>query len=427
MRVTLVGVGSRGDVQPYVALGMGLRAAGHEVRVAAQRDLRDRVEGRGLAFAPIHYDPALLLGSEEGISWVESGRNPAAFLWRMVTALRPIALRVAEDVLAAISDADVVVGSTLALSAYHAAEARRVPYIGAFLQPLHMTRAFPAVVFPRDDLGPWGNRLSGRVGALALELPFRAQHNRWRRQRLGLPPVRDVDFVARLAREQVPVLYGFSRWLVPKPSDWPASVRLCGYWTLPADRGWEPDPRLAAFLADGPPPVFVGFGSMRPRDPRRTSAAVVDALRRAGRRGVVAAGWAGLEATGDDVLVVDEVPHDWLFPRCAAVVHHGGAGTTGTALRAGVPSFAVPFFADQFFWGVRTARLGVGPGPIPARRLDPARLGAAIRTAVDDPGMRAAAVAAAARLAREDGIGTAVDAIASAVDQSSRGMLKRRR
>ncbi len=415
MRITLVGIGSRGDVEPYIALGLGLRAAGHEIRIAAQTGFRHQVERSGLAFAPIDYDPATLLGSEEGVSWMESGRNPVAFLWRMVAALRPIVLRVAEDVLAATADTDVVVGSTLAVSAYHVAEARQITYVGAFLQPLHMTRAFPAVVFPRDDLGPWGNRMSGRVGALALELPFRAQMNQWRRERLGLPPVRDVDFVARLAREQVPVLYGFSQLLVPKPRDWPASVQPCGYWTLPAERSWEPDPRLAAFLEDGSPPVFVGFGSMRPRDPRRTSAMVVDALRRAGRRGVLAAGWAGLEATGDDVLVVEEVPHDWLFPRCAAVVHHGGAGTTGAAVRAGVPSFAVPFFADQFFWGVRTARLGVGPEPIPARRLEPARLAAAIRMAVEDPRMRAAAAAAAARLAREDGIRTAVDALTSAV------------
>ena len=415
MHITVVGIGSRGDVQPYLGLAQGLRAAGHRVRIAAQAEYREQVEGSGLEFAPIHYDPALLLGSEEGVSWLESGRNPLAFFRTMVSAVRPLALRVAEDVLAASSGTDALVASTLAVSAYHVAEAQGIPYIGAFLQPMHTTRAFPAVVVPRDDLGPWANHASGRVAGVALELPFRSQMNTWRQERLGLPPVRDLDFLARLARQRVPVLYGFSPTLVPRPADWPSWARLCGFWTLPGDAGWEPDAKLAAFLDDGPPPVYVGFGSMRPRNPARTSAIIVDALRRAGRRGVLAAGWAGLEATGDDVVVVGEVPHQWLFPRCAAVVHHGGAGTTGTAVSAGVPSFAVPFFADQFFWGARTARLGVGPDPIPVRRLESGRLAAAIRVAAGDPGMRDRAAAAGARLAREDGVGTAAGAITALV------------
>ncbi len=352
------------------------------------------------------------------VSWEESGRNPAAFVRTMVKAVRPVVLDVAEDVLAGTEGTDVIVGSTLATSAYHVAEARGVPYVGAFLQPLHTTRAWAPVVAPFDDLGAWGNRFTGRAAFMVLDLPYRSLTNRWRQERLGLAPVRDVDFGARLVRERVPTLYGFSPWLVPKPADWPAWLHVCGYWTLPADPGWEPDPRLAAFLDGGPPPVFVGFGSMRPRDPRRTSALVVDALRRAGRRGIVSAGWAGLEASGDDVLVVQDVPHDWLFPRCAAVVHHGGAGTTGTAVTAGVPSFAVPFFADQFFWGVRTARLGVGPDPIPARRLEPGRLAAAIRTAVENPGMRARAADAARHIAAEDGVAAAAAALAAAVGRS---------
>jgi sterol 3beta-glucosyltransferase len=420
MHITVIGIGSRGDVQPYLAVGQGLRAAGHEVRIAAQTEYQRVAERNGLAFAPVNYEPAKLLATHEGLAWMESGRNPVAFLRSMVAAVRPVALTVAEDVLAATSDTDAIVGSTLATSAYHVAEARRVPYIGAFLQPLHRTRAFPAVIVPCDDLGPWGNQLSGRAAFMMLDLPFRSVMNEWRRERLGLPAVRGVDFGARLAREQVPVLYGFSRWVVPRPPDWPAWVRLCGYWTLPGDHGWQPDRRLTDFLADGPQPVFVGFGSMRPRDPERASAIVAEALRRAGRRGVVAAGWAGLAASGEDVLMVEDVPHDWLFPQCAAVVHHGGAGTTATALGAGVPSFAVPFFADQFFWGTRSARLGVGPDPIAASRLEPARLAAAIQRAAQDPGMRDRAAAVAARLRREDGVAAAVQAFGEAVSRRSR-------
>ena len=158
---------------------------------------------------------------------------------------------------------------------------------------------------------------------------------------------------------------------------------------------------------------------MRPQDPGRASEIVVESVRRANPRGVVAAGWAGLAASGDHVLVVEDVPHDWLFPQCAAVVHHGGAGTTATAMRAGVPSCAVPFFADQFFRGARTARLGVGPRLLAARRLEPSRLAAAIQVMVTGPGMRVRAAAVAARLRREDGVVTAIHAFTEAVSRRS--------
>lgn len=418
MRVAVLAIGSRGDVQPYVALGLGLRAAGHDVRLATHEGFRGLVEGSGLAFAPIGGDPQALVASEAGVAWLESGRNPVAFVRRLAPFAREVGLRVAGDVLAAAGDADAIVGSALALAGYHVAEARGVPFLGAFLQPLSPTAAFPTVLAPAGDLGPVGNRLSARLVATAIELPFRGLVNGWRRDALGLPPLRGVDFTARVARERVPTLYGFSPLVVPRPADWPPQLHVCGWWSLPAPQGWAPDGRLAAFLDAGPPPVFVGFGSMRPRDPARAAQVVVEALRRARLRGVIAAGWAELSARGalgDDVLVVGEVPHDRLFPRCAAVVHHGGAGTTGTALRAGVPSFAVPFFADQFFWGARAARLGVGPSPLPARGLEPARLSAAIRTAATNARMRGRARAVGGALAREDGVAAAVAAFTDEV------------
>jgi len=423
VRVAVLAIGSRGDVQPYVALGLGLRAAGHDVRLATHDGFRGMVEGHSLAFAPISGDPQALVASEAGVAWLESGRNPVAFVRRLAPFAREVGLRVARDVLAAAGDADAIVGSALALAGYHVAEARGVPFLGAFLQPLAPTAAFPTVLTPVGDLGAAGNRLSARLVATAIELPFRGLVNRWRRDDLGLPPLRGVDFSARVARERVPTLYGFSPLVVPRPPDWPPQLHVCGWWSLPAPQDWAPDDRLAAFLDAGPPPVFVGFGSMRPRDPARAAEVVVEALRRAGRRGIVAAGWAelgaaGREELGDDVLVVGEVPHDRLFPRCAAVVHHGGAGTTGTALRAGVPSFAVPFFADQFFWGARAARLGVGPSPLPAHGLEPACLSAAIRTAAVNAAMRDRARAVGRALAQEDGVAVAVAAFTAEVRAS---------
>lgn len=441
MRVAVLAVGSRGDVQPYVALAAGLARAGHEVTVATHAPFADLVAAqRGLAegaavaawrspgggapaarrlgFAELTVNPRELIESEAAAAWI-SARNPVTFFRRLGELARPLALRLAEDILAACTavDAEAIVGSSLAQAGFHVAEARGVPFLNAALQPLSPTRDFPSLLTPGLGwLGPRGRRATHRLSALAFELPFRRAVNDWRRSALGLAPLRELDFYGRLARERRPVLYGFSEVVVPKPADWGDWLHVCGYWFLGADPAWRPDPALAAFLAAGPPPVYVGFGSMRVRDPEATGHLVADALRRAGVRGIVGTGWGGLQADADDdLLAVADVPHDWLFPRCAAVVTHGGAGTTATALRAGVPSFAVPFFADQFFWGARVARLGAGPDPLPVRRLDAAALSARIRAAVSAPHLRARAGQVGRALAAEDGVATAVAHISASV------------
>ena len=210
----------------------------------------------------------------------------------------------------------------------------------------------------------------------------------------------------------LPVLYAFSPRVVPPPPDWTPDVHVTGYWFL--DRpDYAPPPELVRFLEAGPPPIYVGFGSMAGADPERTSVAVLEALERAEQRGVVATGWGGLTARAvpPHVLVTDAVPHDWLFPRVRAVVHHGGAGTTAAGLRAGKPTVICPFAVDQPFWGGRVAALDAGPKPIPAQRLTAETLADAIRLAACDPfyGQRAAEVGAA--IGQEDGVGRAVEVI----------------
>ena len=409
MRVAVLAVGSRGDVQPHVALAAGLARAGHDVTVATHAPFADLVAAAGLAFAELRANPRELIESEAAAAWI-SARNPLTFFARLGELARPLALQLAEDILAASAGAEAIVGSSLAQAGFHVAEARGVPFLAAALQPLSPTAAFPSVLTPGLGwLGPRGRRATHRLSALAFDLPFRRAVNGWRRSALDLPPLRELDFYGRLARERRPVLYGFSELVVPKPADWGDWLHVCGYWFLAADPSWRPDPVLADFLAAGPPPVYLGFGSMRVRDPEATSELLASALRRAGVRGVIGSGWGGLAPEpGGDLIAVGDVPHDWLFPRCAAVVTHGGAGTTATALRAGVPSFAVPFFADQFFWGARVARLGAGPDPLPVRRLDDAGLAARIRVAVSAPDLRARAGQVGRALAREDGVATAV-------------------
>jgi sterol 3beta-glucosyltransferase len=209
------------------------------------------------------------------------------------------------------------------------------------------------------------------------------------------------------------MLSAYSPTVIPHPSDWPAHVHVTGYLFLDGQPDWQPSPELQAFLDAGDPPVSVGFGSMAGRNPEQLAGLVVDALARSGRRGILLTGWGGLRAARvpENVFVVDAAPHSWLFPRMAAVVHHGGAGTTAEGLRAGVPNVIVPFVFDQPFWGARVQTLGLGPQPIPQKKLTADRLAQAIDSVVTDPGMRRRASSCGKAIRAEDGVGNAVAVI----------------
>jgi UDP:flavonoid glycosyltransferase YjiC (YdhE family) len=204
---------------------------------------------------------------------------------------------------------------------------------------------------------------------------------------------------AQLSRH--PTFHGFSPSVVPRPADWPPELRVTGYW-WPAPPDWNPPQELTDFLDAGPPPVFVGFGSMAPGQGDRLAAIVLDAVRRAGVRAVLQAGWSGLAAAAphDDVLSIGEAPHEWLFPRMSTVVHHAGAGTTAAALRAGVPAVPVPVLADQPFWARRVHQLGAATRPLPLSALTAPRLAAALRAA---PSHTPGAQTLSTSLSTEDG------------------------
>ncbi len=197
--------------------------------------------------------------------------------------------------------------------------------------------------------------------------------------------------------------HGFSPLVVVRPRDWRPGLDVTGYW-WPYDADVQLPPRLRDFLGAGPAPVFAGLGSATVPDPERLGAEIVRALRAAGLRGVVQRGWAGLTATGDDMLTIDEVPHSALFPRMAAVVHHAGAGTTAAGLRAGAPAVPVPVQFDEGFSAARLVGLGVAPAAPPLRRLTADALSSALVRATRDTGCRERAEALGARIRADDGI-----------------------
>lgn len=410
-------MGSRGDVQPFIALAAGLQRAGCAVRVATHAEFLPLIAGRGIDFSEIRGNPRALLEDDRAHDMLAAGENPLQFLTHFTKLLAPVFTQMVLDCTRAAEGADAVVLSNVGLiGGFHQiAQALGVPYCAAVLQPFTPTAAFPSAFFPALPawwrLGRGAYHRATHWAFIALFTHFFGGVVPEVRRALGLAPRSRMAVWREEAALCTPVLHGYSPAVIPRPADWPPHLHVTGYWFLDGPVGWQPAPDLQAFLDAGPPPVYLGFGSMRTRDPEATTALVRAALRRAGLRGVLLSGWGGLHPgdLGDDVCVVESVSHHWLLPRMAAVVHHGGAGTTAAGLHAGVPSFAVPFFADQPFWGRTLHELGVGPAPVPYRRLTVDRLAAALSRAVHDEGLRARAAEMGRIIRAEDGVGQAVE------------------
>ena len=415
MRIAIIAAGSRGDVQPPAGLAAALAARGHAVRFIAPPEFGALVPP-GIAFAPLPIDIRAELGASQ---MFERGRNPIVFIRNFLEMSR----RLARDMTIACRDAtnacDVVVGTGLAdYAASCAAEYWKVPCVHGFMQPLIASRDFPSPLVPPLPfrLPGWINRLQSKAMAGAIWLPVRLIANSVVRKTLNLAPSPLALPVEAEARRGEPMAMAYSRHLLPRGSDWPANVEVTGFWFLDAPHDWAPPQGLTRFLDNGDPPVYVGFGSMVMKDPRATLRAVLDAIAQAGCRAVISAGWGAMRADNlpPQVFAIDEAPHDWLFPHMAAVVHHGGAGTTGAALRAGKPSVVVPFLLDQFFWGARLKAIEVAPAAIPHRGLTTAKLGTALKQVLGDAGMRARAQAVGEAVRAEDGIGRMVALVESA-------------
>ncbi|MCX6018721.1 MAG: glycosyltransferase [Chloroflexi bacterium] len=407
MNFSLIAFGTRGDVQPYVALAHGLCVAGHSVRICAGRNFGAWIEREGLEFAPIAVDIQEMMRSPGGVSWVEGSR--LFTMQHMRRLFRPVAGVVAEGALAACEGADVIVssftgdwvGSTIA-------EKIGARYVSALLQPMRPSRSGLATLIPAlPHRMSVLNLLMGRVAMTMLFNVF-AEEVRGLRSRLGLPTIDAASFLRWM--QETTTLFAFSEHVMPRPADYPEPWHLTGYW-FHDEPDWMPDDALMEFLARGSAPVYVGFGSMTDSDARVTTATILRAQQAAGVRVVLYGGWAGIrpqDASADVHVLQRSAPHAWLFPRMAGVVHHGGAGTTGAAARAGVPQLVVPHFADQPYWGRRMYELGVGLRPVDKMRLNENMLATALRALVDDAVLRSNAQALGERVRMEDGVGRAV-------------------
>ena len=414
MKVLILTHGTRGDVQPYAALALALQQAGHHAVLAAPAASAALAEPYGLPFAAVHDGPNTLIDDPKIRQAIETNYRGLAgkkIALQVMRASKPLMARVFTDMVAVAGDgADLVVHGP-SIPGHRIAEALGVPAVAALLQPVWVpTDAFANPMIPlslpralnRASYLPFKLMLRsfGAIADTTLDLP----HRRGRH-----------DFLRRPDGGPATVLHGFSRHLLPPGADYPAQVHTTGFWFLPAACGWTPPEDLAAFLAAGPPPVYIGFGSMAGTDPRRIGRIVTEAIRLTGMRAVLVSGWGGI-AVDDlpaEVFLLTEAPHDWLFPRMAAIVHHGGSGTTGAALASGRPQVICPFVADQPFWATRAHAAGVAPAPLPQRHLTPQGLAAAIGQATTEKTMAKRADRLADAIRGEDGTKTAITVLES--------------
>ncbi|EPQ50594.1 UDP-Glycosyltransferase/glycogen phosphorylase [Gloeophyllum trabeum ATCC 11539] len=408
-------VGSRGDVQPYVALGKRLVQDGHRVRIATHETFRKFVRSAGLEFFNIGGDPQQLMsymvknpGLIPGIESLTNGDigRKRDMLREMINGCWQACYEPDDETGEAFS-ADAIISNPPAFGHIHCAEALGIPLLLSFTMPWSPTSSFPhPLVNIKASNAERGltNYLSYAMAELLTWQGIGDIVNSFRVKALGLRPLSLRSGPGMADRLKVPFTYCLSPSLVPKPRDWKSHIDIVGFYFMPSDTQYRPPSDLLQFLDAGPPPVYIGFGSVVVDDPEGMSNIIVQAVQKAGVRAILFAGWGGLGglSSSPNILILGKesnVPHDWLFTRVAAVVHHGGAGTTAAGLACGRPTVVVPFFGDQLFWGLMVNRAGAGPPPIPQKELSVQNLTSAIRYA-----MTPAATQAAKRLG--DQIGT---------------------
>ncbi len=387
--ISIVASGTRGDVQPYVALGKGLKEAGYNVRLLSSENFETLVREAGVEFYSTGESIEAIIQSDEWHKTLESS-NFLKILAQMQRELKRYARTLAQRIPALLEGSDMIVAGAGGLGGVFAvADMLKIPMMQAYVFPFAPTREFPSPLVPNLPFGRLLNPISFHLTRQML----------WQSSKVGDSATREVLRLKKgsfwgpfrmLAERKVPALYGYSRHVLPVPQDWDNTQNVTGYWFLDEPDGWNPPPDLVEFLKAGPPPVYIGFGSMGSRNPQEAGQLAVEALERSGQRGILASGWGGISLSNlpQNVHLISSIPHTWLFERMSAVVHHGGAGTTAAGLRAGVPSIIIPFMGDQPFWGKRVADLGVGPMPIPRKKLTSQRLAEAIREAVSNHVMR---------------------------------------
>ena len=407
MRITMICIGSTGDVRPYIVLGRELKARGHDIAICAFSDFEAAVLKEGFRFKPISGDVKKLM------SHLMSGANGVGFLKQVRDGMKDILEPFLAGLEAACDDAEAIIATYFGQVFQSLAEVRHVPYIQTQYFPMDQNPAAPIASAPGQHAGKAWNLASYQLGHLLVSTLEKYYLADWRAARGMSPRKLEATPTYELNGHTIPVLYAISPLVMPRPARWGENIHMTGYWLdRQAAGGFSPDPGLEAFLSAGETPIYIGFGSMTSGDMGATLEIVLEAVRQSGVRAVLSTGWGGVDIPPrEDIYVADFVPHDWLFRRVSAVVHHGGAGTTAAGIVAGKPTLVIPFGGDQPFWGERVKALGIGPKPLPRDKLTVARLSKAIAQLTQTKKYRVAARELGERLRMENGAEIAANII----------------
>jgi sterol 3beta-glucosyltransferase len=408
MKFVIATLGSRGEADPLIALGLQLRQHGHQVLFIAMEEHETQVRAYGLNFHLVPGNLKASLQSHENRG-VWSGRRNAVTKWKENFFL-PAFRRLLDSIWEQAHRADALVLGSGLIAAQRAGAILQIPtFITCCFPGLSPTRHFPHLMGPQFRLGPWFNRISYLRNRLFPLDEYRVIAD-WHRQTLEIaPPRRYEDYLVQNGR-QVPILYCYSEHLFPSPPDWNGSVCVSGYWSLPEDPTWKPPLKLVDYLHDGPPPVCISFSSMIGAKPEKTTELVMDAIRHISCRVLVCGGWGGLHnvAMPDNAFFIESAPFQWLFQYVSLVVHHGGAGIVGTAAKAGKPAVVCPVGADHPFWAQVAYDRKIAPAFRMHHQLTSNWLARSINIALASPEMAQAAKEIGHKLQKEDSFGKAI-------------------
>lgn len=419
MKIAITTLGTRGDLQPYIALGLGLKQAGYDVLLISSKNEKAFATGFGLAYHALNVDIQKIMEGEVAQKMAK-GDNPVRFILSHLqgsVTLKQMMVAVQEEVWEACRGADAIIYHPGMPNGYFIGRELGIPSIMASPFPVTPTKDYPSILFYS---GPRLGRLYNALTHAIFERAFWAitksavkafWSGKSKPNVVGTSPPTQLQVSSGM-----PVVYGYSEQFFRRPAEWPANVQVTGHWSVPNDANWTPPDDLVAFINAGPPPVYVGFGSMKDASTANETLDIVsEAIKQVNQRAVVALGWNTLHGavpSPNHLFLVESAPHAWLFPRMAAVVHHGGAGTTAAGLMAGKPTIIIPHSADQPAWGKRVYELGVGSKPIPKKKLSVNALVAALQTALD-PLVAVKAEELGRKLRTENGVEKAVKLIDS--------------
>ncbi|BFM50448.1 glycosyltransferase [Marinomonas sp. THO17] len=380
MKIVIISIGTQGDVRPLVALGIGLKKLGHQVCLVCNIKFQPLVESAGLDFSLIDADFLELMATNP--EQLKKGKSILTIFKVARRGILNMADQWATQGIHAAKGADLLIGSGMSVPIVSSlSELLDIPFAISHLQPMTPTRKIPAMglPLPKDKGSEWYNLASHHVFRFIGWHILRPAINTKLRKQLGLKPYPLHSPYYLPAIKHKPILYGYSQHLLPSPKDWQANIAVSGFWFYDQAASWQPPKYLEDFLNNGSKPIYVGFGSMLNGNAAELTEKIITAIRLSGQRAILASGWGGLsteQISGleKQICLIDNAPHDWLFPRVSMAIHHGGAGTTAAAARAGIPSIIVPFLADQPFWAWCLKRLGVSPGSLDQKNFSVTQL-----------------------------------------------------